>query len=114
MKLGFAGLGQMGRPIALNLLKSGAELIVSGRSDRVFGEFLTRGGRATLQVADLAEADIVFLCLPNAEIVREVMLGEGGLLAKLRPGQAVVDLSTITYTAAVEIARAAEMKGVGF
>ena len=44
MKLGFVGLGQMGRPIALNLLKGG-ELRVVSRSDRAFGEFAARGAR---------------------------------------------------------------------
>jgi 3-hydroxyisobutyrate dehydrogenase-like beta-hydroxyacid dehydrogenase len=61
MKLGFVGLGQMGRPIAHNLLKSGAELIVTSASDRWFGEFRARGAVAMTNCAELAEADILFL-----------------------------------------------------
>jgi 3-hydroxyisobutyrate dehydrogenase-like beta-hydroxyacid dehydrogenase len=114
MKLGFVGLGQMGKPIALNLLKSGAELIVNGRGDQAFGEFRAKGARGTTEVIDLAEADIIFLCLPNSTVVQQLMLGEGGLLTKLSPGRTVVDLSTITYSAAIEIGRLAEAKGVDF
>ena len=69
MKLGFVGLGQMGRPIAHNLLKSGAELIVSSASDRCFAEFRARGASATINTAELVEADILFLCLLNTEVV---------------------------------------------
>lgn len=114
MKLGFAGLGQMGRPIAHNLMKGGAELIVGSRSDRRFGEFRDKGATATTDLAGLAEADVLFLCLPGTEEVRSTLLGEGGLAERLRPGQTVVDLSTIGYAATVEIGRALEAKGVAF
>ena len=112
MRLGFVGLGQMGRPIAHNLLKSGAELIVSDRTDRWFGEFRDKGVTATTNAADLAETDILFLCLPNTEVVQSFLLGESGVIGRLRQGQTVVDLSTIGYNATVEIGRALEAKSV--
>src|SRR5689334_19802167 len=114
MKLGFAGLGQMGRPIAHNLLKSGAELVVNDRTDRFFGEFRQEGVAVTTDPADLAETDILFLCLPNTEVVQPFVLGEAGLIGRLRQGQTVVDLSTIGYTATLEIGRALEARGVPF
>jgi 3-hydroxyisobutyrate dehydrogenase-like beta-hydroxyacid dehydrogenase len=114
MKLGFVGLGQMGRPIAHNLLKSGAELIVSGRTDRCFGEFRDKGAAATTNPADLADVDILFLCLPNTQVVQSFLLGESGVIGCLREGQSVVDLSTIGYKATVEIGQALESKGVAF
>ena len=114
MKLGFVGLGQMGRPIAANLLRSGANMVVSGRSDRWFAEFRSKGAIATTEVADLAAADVIFLCLPNSAAVQGVLLGESGLLGHLGQGQAVVDLSTIAYAATLEIGRAAAAKGVAF
>ena len=55
-----------------------------------------------------------FLCLPNAAVVQQILLGEAGLLARLKPGQVVVDLSTITYSATAEIGRAAAARGVAF
>src|SRR5689334_19370348 len=114
MRLGFIGLGQMGRPIAHNLLKSGAKLIVSDRTDRWFGEFREKGVTATTNAADLAETDILFLCLPNTEVVQSFLLGQSGVIARLRQGQTVVDLSTIGYNATVEIGRSLEAKDVDF
>ncbi len=114
MKLGFIGLGQMGKPIALNLLKSGAELIVNDLTEAAFEVFRHNGAAATTNLAELAGADIIFLCLPNAKVVRTILLGEHGLLEHLSPGQLVVDLSTINYDVAAEIARTLEAKGVHF
>jgi len=114
MKLGFVGLGQMGRPIALNLLKSGAQLVVSDRSDESFGAFRERGAAATTNVSELADADIIFLCLPNGKIVHEFLLGEDGLISRLKPGQTVVDLSTITHTTTTAVASALNAGGIAF
>ena len=114
MKLGFVGLGQMGRPIALNLLKSGAQLVVSDRSDESFGAFRERGAAATTNVSELADADIIFLCLPNGKIVHEFLLGEDGLIRRLKPGQTVVDLSTITHTMTTAVASALNAGGIAF
>ena len=114
MKLGFAGLGQMGKPIALNLLKSGAELVVNDRSDQSFGVFRERGATGSTDIADLADAQIIFLCLPNGKVVHDIVLGEGGLIGRLRPGQIVVDLSTITHSMTNIVASALEAKGIAF
>jgi 3-hydroxyisobutyrate dehydrogenase-like beta-hydroxyacid dehydrogenase len=114
MKVGFIGLGQMGKPIALNLLKSGAELVVNDRTDRSFGIFRDRGIRGSTDPAELADADMIFLCLPSGKIVQDILLSDHGLLHRLNHGQIVVDLSTITYTATTEIGRTLEAKGVAF
>ncbi|MDM0116048.1 NAD(P)-dependent oxidoreductase [Variovorax sp. J22R133] len=114
MKLGFAGLGQMGKPIALNLLKSGAQLVVSDRSDQSFALFSERGATGTTDIADLADADITFLCLPNGKVVQDVVLGEGGLLGRLSPGQTVVDLSTIAHSTTTVLAKALAAKDIAF
>ncbi len=114
MTLGFVGLGQMGRPIASNLLKSGAALTVSDRDGRWFEAFRGKGADGTTNLADLAGADVIFLCLPSANVVQAVLTGEGGLLPHLNQGQVVVDLSTITYSATVEVGRAMQAKGVAF
>jgi 3-hydroxyisobutyrate dehydrogenase-like beta-hydroxyacid dehydrogenase len=114
VKLGFVGLGQMGRPIALNLLKSGAQLVVNDRSDESFGAFRERGAAVSTDVADVADADIIFLCLPNGKVVHELVLGEVGLIRRLRPGQTVVDLSTITHSTTTVVARALSANGIAF
>lgn len=114
MRIGFIGLGQMGRPIAHNLLRAGAELTVSSGSNRWFAEFEAAGARATLDSADMATADIVFLCLPGAETVRSVLLGESGLAARMGAGQTVVDLSTLPYAATLQIAQALQARDIAF
>ena len=114
MTLGFVGLGQMGKPIALNLLKSGADLIVADRDDSRFDAFEEKGARATTRLGELADADIIFLCLPHDGVVRDVLLGADGLLPRLAPGRTIVDLSTIAHAASLAIAEAVEARGVAF
>ncbi|SFM15769.1 NAD(P)-dependent oxidoreductase [Methylobacterium pseudosasicola] len=113
MRIGFVGLGQMGRPIAHNLLKHGNDLIVSSRSDRWFAEFREKGARCTSDVADLADAELVFLCLPDAQTVQAVVGGDL-LVERLGPGRTVVDLSTIAYGATIAIAQTLEARGIAF
>jgi 3-hydroxyisobutyrate dehydrogenase-like beta-hydroxyacid dehydrogenase len=114
MRIGFVGLGQMGKHMALNMLKSGAELIVNDVRIESFPEFERRGARTTTNLPDIAQANIIFLSLPNSEIVESVLLGEKGLIDKLGKGQILVDLSTITYATTVEIARRLEARGIDF
>jgi 3-hydroxyisobutyrate dehydrogenase-like beta-hydroxyacid dehydrogenase len=114
MKLGFVGLGQMGKPIALNLIKSGDALLVVDRTDQAFAALRERGAACSTNAADLAGADLIFLCLPNGKVVRNLLLGDGGLVGHLRPGQAIVDLSTITLSTTDEVARRLGEKGVEF
>ena len=114
MKVGFAGLGQMGRPMAHNLRRSGAGLIVTSRSGRGFEAFRAAGAQATTDVAALAQADIVFLCLPGAAAVQALLLGADGLAARLGAGQVVVDLGTTDHAATLAIGRALEAAGIGF
>jgi 3-hydroxyisobutyrate dehydrogenase-like beta-hydroxyacid dehydrogenase len=114
MRLGFVGLGQMGKHMALNMLKSGAELSVNDVRTDSFPEFESRGARTTTSLPDIAQADIIFMSLPSSQIVETVLLGENGLIGSLRKGQILVDLSTITYVTTVEIAKRLEALGIDF
>lgn len=114
MKLGFVGLGQMGRHMAINMLKSGAELIVADMRSDNFQEFESKGARTTTNLLDVAEADIIFLCLPHSKAVQSVISDEKGIMAELKPGQILVDFSTIKYSTTIEIAQVLEEKGIGF
>ncbi len=114
MKVGFSGLGQMGKPMAFNLAKCGKALIVNDLFDKSFPEFNAKGIETTKNILDLATCDIIFLCLPDTEIVQNVLFGQNGLAEKLKPGQIVCDLSTISYTVSVEIAAKLKDKGVRF
>jgi len=114
MKIGFVGLGQMGRPIAHNLLKDGDELIVIDRTESSFAEFQSRGVGTSTDAKALAPCEMIFLCLPNDKVVRSFLFGDEGLVAHLAQGQTIVDLSTITYGATREIADKLSERGVRF
>jgi 3-hydroxyisobutyrate dehydrogenase-like beta-hydroxyacid dehydrogenase len=114
VKVAFVGLGKMGRPMALNMLRSGADLVVHDATAMSYPEFEREGARTTSDLGDVALADTIFLCLPNSDVVKEVVLGPQGLEARLKKGQTVVDTSTITYNTTLEIAKALEQRGVAF
>src|SRR5262245_38876473 len=107
MRIGFVGLGQMGKPMAMNMLKSGAEVIVSRLDTDSFPEFEARGARTTRDPSSMGDADIVFLSLPNGKVVRDVVAGERGILNQSKQGQIIVDTSTITYAATLDVAKIA-------
>ena len=114
MKLAFVGLGQMGRHMAANLADGQDDLIAVDRNLDRFPALQARGARTSTAVGDVVGAEVIFLCLPSAEAVAGVLLGQGGIADRLEPGQVVVDTSTIAYGATVEIARALEVRGVRF
>ena len=114
MKIGFMGLGQMGKGMALNLSKCGCEYVVNDINNTMFPDFEARGIHATTQVAELWDADIVFLCLPGTKVVEQVVLGENGLAEHMGAGKLLVDCSTIAYLPTLSIAKAMEQKGIGF
>jgi 3-hydroxyisobutyrate dehydrogenase-like beta-hydroxyacid dehydrogenase len=114
MELAFVGLGQMGRHMTANLLKSGARVTVTSASGKRHSELEAKGARATTRLEDVAKADIVFLSLPGTAEVREVLLGANGIARLMKGPQVVVDTSTIDYSATLEIAEILEQRGVGF
>jgi 3-hydroxyisobutyrate dehydrogenase-like beta-hydroxyacid dehydrogenase len=114
MKIGFIGLGKMGKNMALNILKSGNELIVYTIRKDVFQEFTSKGAKATTHLSEVAQADIIFLSLPNTKTVNDVLLEENGIIKYCREGQIVVDLSTITYKDTLEIASCFKEEGIFF
>jgi 3-hydroxyisobutyrate dehydrogenase-like beta-hydroxyacid dehydrogenase len=115
MTLGFIGLGQMGRPMALNILnKSGAGLTVYSAGKSGYAQFESLGAGTAQELRDLAGADVVFLCLPNGEVVSDVLLGANGLAPHLRRGSIVVDFSTIGHATGIEISKALSARGVEF
>jgi len=113
-RIGFVGLGQMGRHMARNLVQSGADLVVAARRDASIAPFAASGVAATTKVADVGQADIVFLCLPDGDVVRDVVLGTDGLTGAGSRVRTIVDTSTIAYERAVELARELGTRGIDF
>ncbi len=114
MKLGFVGLGQMGKPMAMNMHKPGGELMVYDVHQGAYPEFAAKGIATAASLAALSDCEVVFLSLPDTQIVEKVLLGPSGLVALLKPGAIVCDLSTIDYMACTRIAQLCEAKGLEF
>ncbi len=111
--VGFIGLGIMGRPMAKNLLKAGYPLVVHNRSQGAVQELVGLGAKAAGSPEAVArEVRIVILMLPNSPDVQRVVLGPQGLLAGARPGQIVVDMSTISPLVTRQVGAALAEKGV--
>ena len=94
-KVGYIGLGIMGRPAALNLIKAGYPLRVYARRPAMM-EPLTMAGACDSSSSVAAESDIVFINVSDTHDVAEVILGNNGIIEGIRPGSVVVDMSTIS------------------
>lgn len=116
MRVGFAGLGVMGFPMAGHLAGQGHEVTVFNRTSSRAGDWCARyAGSAAATPAEAARAkDIVFSCVGNDDDVREIMLGDAGVLAAAEPGTIVVDHTTASATLARDIAAAAARQSVDF
>ncbi|MFA9438342.1 2-hydroxy-3-oxopropionate reductase [Uliginosibacterium sp. sgz301328] len=115
MKIGFIGLGIMGRPMSKNLLKAGYSLVVLDRNADSVRDVTAAGAAAAATLAELtAQVDLIITMLPNSPQVKEVVLGEGGVLQHARAGQAVIDMSSIAPLVSREVGAALAKKGVDF
>jgi len=113
MKIGFIGLGIMGRPMALNLLKAGYPLWVHGRRPETMQSLVGAGALPCFSVGDVAKnAEIVFVMVSDTPDVERILLGDQGLLQSMQSGQVVVDMSTISPAASRKMAHALAQKGI--
>ena len=110
MKIGWIGLGIMGKPMAKNLLKAGYELWVNNRSQGPMEELAACGAHAATRKELSENAEVIITMLPNGPQVREVMLGD--VIKDMRPGQIFIDCSSISPVVSKEIAAALAEKGV--
>ncbi len=112
-KVGFIGLGIMGKPMAKNLVKAGYDLIVYDIVDAAVKELGEAGAQTAASIAEVAQAaDVIVTMLPNSPHVKEVVLGAGGVLENAKEGTIVVDMSSISPIASQEIAAECSKKGV--
>ncbi len=110
--VGFIGLGVMGRRMALNLNRAGFALLVHDLNREAVTELVASGARDAGSIAGTAEADLVITMLPDTPDVEAVVLGEGGLAAAMRPGSVLIDMSSISPTAAVAMQSSLAAKAV--
>lgn len=115
-RIGFIGLGVMGEPICRNLVrKAGLPVTVFDMQTEPLARLAADGAQTAASMTELvASADIVFLCLPSGEIVHQIAHQPDGLLASMRKGQVLVDLSTSSVNTTRALAAAFAQKGVAF
>jgi len=113
MHIGFIGLGNMGAPMARNLLKAGHRLTVFDLSEAALAGLAEAGATPAASPAAVAgtDAELVITMLPASAHVKGVYLGKDGLLAHVRPGVLLIDSSTIDPLSAREVAAAARAHG---
>lgn len=113
-KIGFIGLGVMGKPMARNLIKAGYELVVHNRSQGAVDALASESAsvRSVATPKEVAEnASIVITVLPDSPDVELVALGENGLIHGVKPGSLLIDMSTITPAMAIKVNEALQEKG---
>jgi len=113
-KIGFIGLGVMGKPMSKNLLKAGYQLVVYDLYQPAVQELVSMGAEAAGSPGEVAEqCDKIITMLPNSPHVRQALLGENGVIERAKPGTIIIDTSSIAPMAAREIAAKLAEKQIG-
>ncbi len=113
MKIGFIGLGIMGKPMSKNLVKAGHELVVCDFNKDAVAELVEMGAKQAANGAEVAkECDVVITMLPNSPHVRSVALGENGIVDGAHEGSVLIDMSSIDPTESKKIGEELEKKGI--
>ncbi len=111
-RVGFVGLGIMGKPMATNLMDAGYKLTVHNRSPEKANELGEAGATVAKSPKEVAEnTDIIITMLPDSPQVSEVVAGEGGVLEGITEGSLVIDMSTISPVVTEELSEAIKEKG---
>jgi 2-hydroxy-3-oxopropionate reductase len=114
LRIGFIGLGIMGRPMAENLLRAGHHLIVLDRNPAPTAELVSLGAEGAATPAAVAgRAEVVITMLPDTPDVEEVALGPRGVLEGIARGGLYIDMSTVSPMLGEEIAREGTARGIG-
>jgi 2-hydroxymethylglutarate dehydrogenase len=115
MKIGFIGIGAMGRPMAVNLLKAGFHLTVYDLNQEAVQQLIEMDARSAATPKELAAgADVVITMLPNFDVVQSVLDGADGVLAGAREAAVIIDMSTVAPNQTRRMAALAKEKGVSY
>ena len=113
MKVGFIGLGIMGKPMAKNLIKAGYELVVCDFKQEAVEELVALGAKAGKNGADIApQCEVIITMVPNSPHVRAAVLGEGGVIETATEKNVVIDMSSIDPVESRKIAAELQKKNV--
>ena len=112
-KIGFIGLGIMGKPMSKNLLKAGYQLVVYNRSKAKVDELVAAGAQAAATPKEVAaQTEFIITMLPNSPEVKQVVLGENGIIEGAKAGAVVIDMSSIVPLVSREVAGKLAEKGI--
>ncbi|MDD3251664.1 MAG: 2-hydroxy-3-oxopropionate reductase [Lachnospiraceae bacterium] len=113
MKIGFIGLGIMGRPMAKNLIKAGHELVVFDFNKDAVADLVSCGAAEAAGGAEVAkQCETVITMVPNSPHVRAAVLGEGGVMEGAKAGTVIIDMSSIDPTESKAIGAELAKKGI--
>lgn len=113
MKIGYIGLGLMGKPCALNLIKAGHSLYVWARRPEAVTELAARGATVCASIADVAaQVEMLFLNVTNSSDVEAILFADNGVVKGGKKGLIVVDMSTISAIATRNMAKRLEPCGI--
>ena len=112
---GFIGLGNMGNPMAANILKNGFPLTVFDKNAQTMENLVKAGAKAAASAQQVVEnAEILLTCLPGSPEVEDLYLGQGGLIELAKPGTVLVDLSSVLPSTPRKLEPRAKARGVHF
>src|SRR4051794_27475888 len=112
-KIGFIGLGIMGKPMALNLMKAGHMLTVNDINEAAVEALAEAGAKVARTPKEVAEnSEIIITMLPASRHVQSVVQGENGVLAGAKEGSIIIDMSSITPAVSKALAQEAAKIGV--
>ncbi len=112
MKIGFIGLGIMGRPMAKNLIKAGHELVVCDFNKAAVEDLVSCGAKSAANGAEMAkEVDVIITMVQNSPQVRAAVLGEKGVAETAKPGFTLIDMSSIDPVESKKIGEELAKKG---
>ena len=115
MRLGFIGIGNMGKPMAVNLLKANHQLAIYDLNPKPLEELAKMGAVVKVKPSEIPpETEVIFLSLPSHVVVEEVMLGADGVVSTLKKGQIVIDTTTSLPSVSRRIAEKVKALGADF
>lgn len=114
MKLGFIGLGIMGRPMAKNLLKAGEELMVADLNKEAVADVVAAGAVEATYAEIGEQCERIIIMVPSGAISKSILFGEGGVASTIKEGTVVCDMSSVTPVESQECYEALKKQGVGF
>lgn len=114
MKIGFIGLGIMGRPMAKNLIKAGKDLLVADLNKEAVADLVSVGAKEASYKEIGENCQVIFIMVPSGDISKSIIFGENGIITSVKEGSIVCDMSSVTPVESRECYEGLKEKGVGF